>query len=478
MLINGKYVKGKGAEILVENPATAKAITSIPGASVEQAEAALQAAQSSFHEWSHSSLSERIKWIYRLRDACLREKDAIVDIMSQECGRNRSNAEAGLDFNAFISCFEYYAEEAKRVYATGLPEYDGKLGNFHVVIKRPVGVVVAHLAWNMPMRNLGIKLAASMASGCTCVLKPSTFTPLATLKVAELAAEIQLPAGVVNIITGPSSVIGKYLNESPIPALVSVIGSTEVGLEVIRQAAKSSVKHYSMELGGNAPAIIMPDADLDDAASWLVSRKVRTAGQGCANVNRFYVHDDVYDSFVEKVVRYISAVPVGWGDDYPDAMGPVMTLSARDRILNLVEDSVARGAKVLYGGKIPELPAHLKNGSFIMPTVLDGVTDDMPIVRQEIFGPICPLLRFNDLDDVIRRSNDTSYGLYCYLFTHDSRVIGKCVEEIQSGVLQVNLPGGGPNMPHVGMKNSGIGSDYGPWSLEEYYNIRRISIQP
>lgn len=478
MYINGKCVEGKGAPIYVDNPATGEVIEAVNAASVEQAEEALQAAKAAFHSWSHTSLNDRIEWMNKLRDACLAHKDEILDIMSKEGGRAKSAAEAGNDFGNFISYMNFYGEEAKRIYGTELPEYGGHRDTFHVVMRRPIGVVVGHLAWNMPLRNLGLKLAASMASGCTCVLKPSTSTPLATLRIAELAEEIGLPAGVVNIVTGPANIIGTYLNESPIPAMVAVVGSTEVGKQVIHEACANNIKNYSMELGGNAPAIIMPDADLDKAVKWLGTRKIRSAGQGCANINRFFVHEDIHDEFVAKLVDFMKSVPIGWGDDYPDAMGALMHVKSRDRLLHLVEETVAQGAKLLYGGKIPELPAPLNKGAFIMPTVLDGVTDDMPITQQELFSPICSILTFKDLDDVIERANNTDYGLFAYLFTHDSRVIGKCMEEINVGVLQVNMPGGGANMPHIGIKNSGIGCDVGKWSLEEYYNIRRVSIQP
>jgi succinate-semialdehyde dehydrogenase/glutarate-semialdehyde dehydrogenase len=462
----------------VDNPATGEIIDSFASANIEQAEAALQAAKAAFPVWSHFSLMERISWMNKLRDSCLAEKDAIIDLLSKEGGKPKSQTEAVSDFNLFIGELTYYGEEAKHIYGTELPEFGGHRDTFHVVVRRPIGVTVAHMAWNMPLRNLGLKLAPAMASGCTCVIKPSTATPLATLKVGELAEKIGLPAGVCNIITGSADIVGRYLNESDIPGMVSVVGSTDTGKEVLRQASKNNIKHYSMELGGNCPAIIMPDADPEQVAKWMRGRKILTAGQGCSNINRIYVHEKIHDAFVEKLAAFMKEVRVGWGSDMPDAMGPLMTVKARDRVLALIQDTVALGAKLVYGGAIPELPDHLKKGAFMLPTILDGVTDDMPITQQELFAPVCPILTFTDLDDVITRSNNTEYGLCTYLFTHDSRVIGKCMEEIQAGMLQVNMPGGGLNMPHVGIKNSGIGSDVGHWSLEDYYNIRRISIQP
>ena len=475
MYINGKCVEGAGDKLDVTCPATGELLETITTASIQQADEALEAAQAAFHDWARLSLNERIGWMMKLKDACLAEKDEIVDLMAKEGGKSRK--EAANDFNAFIGYFGFYAEEAKRVYGTDIPEYGGRRGNFHVVLKRPVGVVVGHLAWNMPISNVGLKLCPAMASGCTCVLKPSTETPLASLKVGELCEKIGLPAGVVNIVTGKASVIGNHLSQSKIPAMVAVIGSSAVGVEVM-QNASTSIKRFSMELGGNAPCIIMPDCDLEKTAKYVADRKVRISGQGCANINRIFVHESIHDEFVKILLEDVKKIQVGWGDDMPNAMGPMINVKTRDRMIHLVEEAQSQGAELLYGGNIPELPDNLKNGAFFVPAVLDGVTDEMSITQQEIFGPIYSILTFKDLDEVIERSNKTDLGLTGYLFTHDSRVIGRVIEEVEVGELQVNDPGAGPNMPHIGIKQSGLGCDRGKWSLDEYYDIRRISIQP
>lgn len=475
LYINGTCETGAGDKLDVTCPATGELLETISTASIEQADRALEAAQAAFPSWSRLSLNERIGWMMKLKDACLAEKTAIIDLMAKEGGK--SYKEAGNDFNAFIGYFGYYAEEAKRVYGTDIPEYGGRRGNFHVVLKRPVGVVLGHLAWNMPLSNVGLKLCPAMASGCTCVLKPSTETPLASLKIGELCEKIGLPAGVVNLVTGKASVIGNHLSQSKIPAMVAVIGSSAVGVEVMQNAA-TSIKRFSMELGGNAPCIVMPDCDLEETARYVADRKIRISGQGCANINRIFVHESIHEAFVEKLLSYVEKIQVGWSDDMPDAMGPMINVKTRDRMISLVEKARGEGAKLLYGGGIPQLPESLKNGAFFVPAVLDGVTDEMSITQQEIFGPIYAVLTFKTLDEVIERANKTELGLTGYLFTHDSRVIGRCVEEVEVGELQVNQPGAGPNMPHIGIKQSGLGCDRGKWSLEEYYDIRRISIQP
>lgn len=478
MYINGKCVEGKGELMDVICPATGEVIETIRTASAEQADEALAAAQEAFKAWSHTSLNERIGWLTKLKEACLAEKETIVDLMAREGGK--SYTEAGNDFNAFINYFGFYSEEAKRITGSDIVEVGAARGaSFNALIKRPLGVVVGHLAWNMPASNVALKMCPSMASGCTCVLRPSTQTPLAAMKIGEIAGKIGLPAGVVNILTGPAQIIGKRLSSSKIPAMVSVIGSSAVGLEVMNQGA-TSIKKYSMELGGNAPCIIMPDVNVDEVAKFVANRKVRISGQGCANINRIFVHESLHDAFVEKLVPLVSQIEVGWSKDMPKAMGPLINIHARDRMLALVRDAVDNGAKLLYGGVVPELPEELKNGAFFVPAVLDGVTDDMRVAREEVFGPIYSILTFKDLDEVIARANDTDLGLTGFLFTHDARVIGRCIEDIEVGELQINCPAGfaNPNMPHIGIKQSGLGCDRGAMSLEEYYSVRRIAIQP
>jgi succinate-semialdehyde dehydrogenase/glutarate-semialdehyde dehydrogenase len=241
--------------------------------------------------------------------------------------------------------------------------------------------------------------------------------------------------------------------------------------------ASTSIKAFSFELGGNAPAIVMPDADLESTAEFMVNRKISCCGQGCANINRIYVHKEIQEEFVNLLHMYIKNVKVGWGKELDTFMGPQINSAARDRLLELVKDAAEKGANIIYGGKIPE---NLEKGSFIMPTLLDNMSDDSRICHEEVFGPILPVFSFSDLQDVIERANDTEYGLTSYLFSHDSRVIAKVTEELNFGEVLVNNPGGGyfVPLPHVGIKESGVGCDGSHWSLEEYFHIKRISIRP
>lgn len=476
LYINGKLVEGQGDLVDVHNPATGELIASFKGASLEQAEEALLAAQEAFKTWSFTSLDERENWINKLKEACFAHKDEIIDLLAHETGKAYKDCNG--EWVRFASYIEYFIQEAKRMHDIGLHEYSAHRDVFHRAMRRPRGVVVGHLAWNVPLVNFGAKLNPALASGCTTVLKPSTNTPLTSLFIAEIASSIGFPAGVFNVVVGPSKVIGKYLNNSTIPAMVTCIGSTATGLEIMNQVS-TSVKHISLELGGNGPCIIMPDADIDQAVDFVVYKKMAQTGQSCGCVNRIFTHESIHDVFVAKLLEKVKAYPIGWGKDTPNALGAMIDISQRDKMIGFVKDSVASGAELLCGGGIPEMPDHLKAGAYFEPAVLDKVTDDMRVAMEEQFGPIYAVLTFSDLDEVIERSNNTEYGLHSYVFTHDTRVAVKCAEHLQFGRIYVNVPPcWSPNMPHVGIKQSGVGCLFGSESLEEYYVVKLLALQP
>lgn len=479
LYIDGKCVEGKGEKIEVINPATGKVIGSFGAASIEQTEEALQGAKKAFKQWSFLSLTERTDWMNRLGQRIAERKEEILEILMLETGKNPAEAEA--DMAQSFNALHFFAEEAKRMYDTGVPDYTQSRKTQHIIIRRPLGVVVGHLAWNLPLTGAAQKIYPIMASGCTGIIKPSTSTPLATMKIGEICEEIGMPAGVINILTGPAGEIGSYLTKSTIPSLVTVVGSSAVGMQTIRDGA-TSVKHYSMELGGNAPAILFPDCDMEKAANWIAGRKVSHAGQGCANVNRIFVHRSLHDEFVKTLYEKVSAIPVGWGKNMPAlALGPVIDIRTRDAKLKLVNDTIKAGAKLIYGGKIPEdLPEELKDGAFMLPTILDGVTDDMPIAKQEIFGPVYAIYTFDTVDEVIERSNNSELALNSYVFTYDARIMHRMIEELEFGEVYFNFTPAGascPNVPHVGLKNSGVGCDRSKWAMNEYFNFRHIAIE-
>ena len=472
--INGNLVEGTGKRQTVLDPATNEVIAEYTGASSEQATEALEAAQKAFATWSKTSLDERVATIQRLIRSIESRKEELLTVLMAETGKTYSQAIG--DYNQCINRLRFVAEECKRVYGVTIPSYTTTAGGaYHIIEKRPIGVVVGHVAWNFPLGNAALKIGPILASGCTGVVKPSKETPLATMILAEAAAEAQIPAGVLNIVTGSSKDLGEALNGSIIPRMITLIGSTASGREVMRQGA-TSIKKYSLELGGNAPVIVMPDADIEKTAELAVTRKTSNAGQVCICFNRFYVHSSVHEQFVHALEENLKQVKLGTGkDEGKFVMGPMITAKARNRMAQLIEDAVASGAKLVMGGEIPE---DKQAGNWITPALLVDVRDDMRVSKEEIFGPIIAVQTYTDLDDVIRRANDTDCGLTSYAFGHDTRAIAKLFEGLEYGELYVNGIPNGVHLPHGGVKQSGLGCDNSFLALEEYYDMKRFSIIP
>ena len=471
--INGQLVDGKGKTLPVYNPATGEIIDSVGCADVEQTKEALKAAEEAFKTWSKTSVNERAAWLYKLKEACMAERDTLIELVSAESGRPYAAACGDVDW--LLISLSYYAEEAKRMNGEVLPSL--KVGgniNYQTVTLQPVGVTVGHLAWNYPLGNASIKLAPSIASGCTCIIKPSSETPLATLYIGVIAEKIGFPKGVLNILAGPSSEVAKTLNESTIPRLISLIGSYETGLKLMQQSA-TSLKKYSLELGGNAPVVVMPDVDIEEVAANIVAKKVGFAGQTCVNYNRIYIHESIYEAMCEAVAKELSKVKLGAWKDEGYVMGPVINSEARDRMISLIEDAKSSGAKLVMGGEVPE---EFKKGSYITPALLVDVNDEMRVSKEEIFGPIIPLQSFKTLDEAIEKSNNTIFGLSAYFFGHNTKEMSKYFENVTAGEIFVNGGIGSEFSPHSGAKQSGVGCDKSKFSLEEYYDIKFLSMIP
>jgi len=469
--IGGKTVEGQGKPLAVLNPANGKAVATFATATAGQALEALEAAQTAFKTWSITPINERINWMLKLRDGCLAEKEKIIALVSAESGRPYAAATA--DFNWFMISLAYYGEEVKRINGAVIPNLSSPYGGtYYLVEKRPLGVVVGHLAWNYPLGNAGIKIGPAMASGCSCIIKPSSETPLSLLQVGEIAERIGLPAGVLNILSGPSNEVGRTLNTSTIPRMITLIGSSETGRQVMREGA-TSVKKYSFELGGNAPVIVMDDVEIDKVAASIVAKKTGFAGQTCVNYNRIYVHEKIYDELCASIAGQLKLV--GFENDAKFVCSPLITRAARDRMLELIDDAVASGAELVTGGKIP---AGYEAGNFITPALLKNVNDSMRVSKEEIFGPIIPLQPFSCLDKALEQANDTIYGLSAYFYGHDSRDIGKALRTFEAGEIFVNGADGNELIPHSGTKQSGVGCDKSSWSLEEYFDFKTIAIVP
>lgn len=467
-IINGQEVAGTGAPITVFNPTTGQPICEIAAASAAQAQDALDAADAAFKTWSKLSLAQREKHIFAFSDLLVAHRDEIVEMLIEETGK--SYATAAYDFDMIPDCLHYFIEEAKSMNGEVIPDYDAK--HLSLVIRKPLGVVAGYLAWNFPLLNLGYKLGPALAAGCTCILKPSTQTPLASLYVGKLAKESGMPDGVINILAGAGAEISSVINTSPITQMITLIGSSATGTKIIRESA-NTLKHYSLELGGNAPVVVMKDADYQQAAAYIVDGKTNNAGQICVAPNRVFVHQEIADDFVAELKKQVARVSFGSGKDEADILlAPMVSEKAQAWMKVLVDDAVAQGATVAAGGNLGE-----GDGYFFDATILTGVTREMKVYQEEIFGPIIPVLTFTDEDDIVALANDTEYGLAAYVYTNDLNTAMKLSTEIDSGSVCVNEPFYNYNLPHGGCKQSGIGKDCSRYSLEEYTYVQRIAIK-
>ena len=465
--INGKCVEGKGKTSAVYNPATDEVVGEVSCANAEQATEALLAAEKAFETWSKTPVNERANWMYKFRDECVKERDKLVELISMESGRTYPFACADVDW--WIISLGYYADEAKRINGEVLP--GPNTDTHYILAKQPIGVTVGHVAWNYPLGNASVKACPAIASGCTCVIKPSSETPLATLYLGEIAERIGFPKGVLNIVSGPANEVAKTLNESTIPRMISLIGSYETGLKLLQQSV-TSVKKYSLELGGNAPVVVMPDVDIDEVADSIIAKKIGFAGQTCVNYNRIYIQRSIYPQLCETIEKKLANVKLGKWKDEGQIMGPVINKKERDRLLGMIEDAVKSGAKLTYGGKVSE-----GAGAFMEPALLVDVTDDMRVSKEEIFGPIIPLQPFDTLEEAIAKSNNTIYGLSAYFYGHNTKEVNQFLQNVVAGEIFVNGAGGNEFTPHAGAKQSGIGCDKSKWSLEEYYGFKLMSIK-
>lgn len=455
MLIAGKPVRSKKS-IEVVNPATGKVIGQVPEADHAAIQRALKAAESGFKVWSGMAPAERKKIILRYADLLEEHRERLVALLISETGKPTDNAE--YDFGMLTTCLRFFVEEVERLDQPVLHDPSGRF--LHYVLRQPLGVAVGFLAWNFPLLNLGYKLGPVLASGCSAIIKPSTQTPLASLEAAYLASVAGIPDGVVNVVTSSSHQVTKALLQSDVPALVTMIGSTRGGLEVMN-AACTSVKHMSVELGGNAPVVVYPDADIRAAAHKVVDLKFANCGQVCVSPNRCFVHEAVYEEFLRHAKERVESV----------RMGPMISDKARQYVLALVESALADGAEIVCGGK-----AAKGAGYFMEPTILRNVQRQMKVAYEEIFGPVLPVIAYSDADDEIALANDTVYGLAAYVFTTSLSNGLRAARDIQAGSVCINEPHYSVQLPHGGLKQSGVGKDCSRYSLEEYLTLKRVSV--
>jgi succinate-semialdehyde dehydrogenase / glutarate-semialdehyde dehydrogenase len=467
MYLGGKLVDGEGS-LDVFNPATEARVGTVAAAGCADVEAALLAAQSALPSWSKTSIAERQDWMRRLRAEVIANEDYLRDCIHQEMAKPWGGTQE--DFDLLERSLQFYAEEIARVHDVQLADRSGS--HTHRMAHSPVGVAVAFLAWNFPLLNLAYKLGPALAAGCPIVIRPSAATPISAYAVGELCAKIGLPTGVVNILCTKDYVAADALSASTIPALITVIGSTATGRHIMKTGA-TSIKRYSMELGGNAPVLVFADADLDLAADVVTAVKFNNAGQICVAPNRVFVEASVAEAFAAKVVERAKAARVGFDKQAAIVTGPVIDGRAWRRIKGLVDDALAKGATLLTGGDRPE---GLPKGHFFAPTVVSGVTDDMEISRHEIFGPVVSLLTFTDHDTLLDRANaGEAGGLNSYIFTRDIGRAERFAAGLDVGEVQINGVKYDIDLPHGGVGQSGIGHDCSRLALNDYLSLKRIS---
>lgn len=466
--IDGKLVDGKGGVVDVVNPGTGEIAGSVSVIDEAQIEETLLVAKKGYEYWSSLTLEERAVWIKKFRDAVIDKGDEIIQILMSETGKLLEGARG--DYQMLVDCLEFFIAEAKAMEDELIRDPDG---NLNIIRREPLGVVVAYLAWNFPLLNVGYKVGPALASGCSIIIKPSESTPLATLKIGEILAEIGFPPGVVNFVLSKKvSTLSHICNSSDIPQMITLIGSTNTGKRVIADSL-TSIKRFSLELGGNAPALVLKDFDIEKAANEITQFKFENTGQVCVSPNRVYVHEAGYEAFVKKAGEIASNLKPGWGTEPGATVGPMITEGSRDQMFKIIEDAVSKGARLVCGGKIP---SDKKAGFYFEPTVLADVTKDMLCYQEEIFGPIMPIIKYTDSTDLIAEANDTEYGLTSYIYSNDMSEINRIASGIKAGTVCVNKPVYKVELPHGGVKNSGIGKDCSKYSLDEYYYLKRITI--
>jgi succinate-semialdehyde dehydrogenase/glutarate-semialdehyde dehydrogenase len=473
-LIGGEQVGARsGEETPVVNPATEEAFDAVPKGGPEDVDAAVAAAKEAFSEWSKNDPDDRAQ-LMRAGIAKVQENaKEIAQLLVREQGKPFSEAMGEL--HHFLHGMNYYADLASKiegVYAN-LPSALGRA--YGMVIKKPIGVCAAIVPYNFPLTLMGTKVGPALAAGNTIVVKPANTTPLATLRVAELMQEAELPPGVLNVVTGPGKEVGEALATHPDVRRVALTGSTQTGRRMMELAAPK-FKRVSAELGGSDPVIVFPDADVDAAARGINIGRFFNAGQACLAAKRVYVFDEIYDEFLEGLTKRVSRYELGDGMEKAEKpkirMGPLNAARHRDVLADQLQDAVDRGAKVAVGGN-----GHDGKGYFFEPTVIEDAPHDSRVVREETFGPLLPVFKVNDVDEAIRLANDSAYGLGSSVYTHNVKWIHRAAQEIEAGMTWVNqLHFGYDELPFGGVKDSGIGREHGKEAIEHYLEQKSVVV--
>ena len=464
--IDGKWVDADNkATINVINPATGELIGVVPKMGVAETRRAIEYADKALPAWRAKTAKERAKVLRSWFDLIMKNQEALAQLMTAEQGKPLVESRGEIAYAA--SFIEWFGEEAKRVYGETIPPHgvDKRL----VVIKQPIGVCAAITPWNFPAAMITRKVGPALAAGCTIVLKPASQTPFSALALCQLAEEAGVPAGVFSCVTGSASEIGGELSSNPIVMKLSFTGSTEIGKLLMAQCA-TTVKKTSMELGGNAPFIVFDDADLDEAVKGAIISKYRNAGQTCVCANRIMVQDTIYDEFVEKLAKAVSALKVGNGAEDGTIIGPLIDDKALAKVEEHVNDAIRKGGKLVIGGK-----RHALGKSFFEPTVVSGATKDMLAFKEETFGPLAPVFKFSTEAEAIEMANDTEFGLAAYFYGQNIGRIWRVAEALEYGMVGINEGLISTEVaPFGGVKESGLGREGSKHGIEDYLEIKYL----
>jgi succinate-semialdehyde dehydrogenase/glutarate-semialdehyde dehydrogenase len=466
-LIDGEWLAADdGSTITVVNPSTGDTLGQVPRMGRAETRRAIEAAERALPAWRELSAKARATALRRWYELILENQEDLARIMTFEQGKPLAEAQGEIVFGA--AYIEWYAEEAKRVYGDVIP---GAADKRLLVIKQPVGVCAAITPWNFPSAMITRKAGPALAAGCTMVLKPASQTPFSALALAYLAEQAGIPKGVLSVVTGAAAQIAEELTSNPVVRKISFTGSTEIGREIMAKCAHD-IKKVSLELGGNAPFIVFEDADLDAAVDGALASKFRNAGQTCVCANRLYVHDKVYDAFIDKLASAVAALTVGDGFANGVTLGPLIDGKAVGKVREHIEDALAKGATVVAGGS-----AHALGGNFFQPTILVNVPDTARVAREETFGPLAPVFRFFDDAEVVKKANDTEFGLAAYFYTANLGRVFRVGEALEYGIVGVNTGIiSSEAAPFGGVKASGVGREGSRYGLEDYLEIKYLCL--
>ncbi len=466
--VNGQWVnEHSGQTINVTNPATGEILGTVPKMGANETAEAIEAARVAQKSWAAKTGKERAGIMRNWFDLIMKNQNVLAELLTLEMGKPLTEAKGEIAYGA--SFIEWFSEEAKRTYGEIIPGHQPDK-RIHV-LRQPIGVTAAITPWNFPNAMITRKAGAALAAGCSMVVKPATATPYSALALCVLAEEAGVPAGVLSVLTGSSTAIGGEMTSNPTVRKLSFTGSTEVGALLMAQCAKT-IKKTSMELGGNAPFIVFDDADLDAAVEGVIMSKFRNNGQTCVCANRIYVQAGVYDAFTEKLIAGIKTMKVGNGMEDGVAFGPMIDQSGLDKVKEHIVDATSKGAKVVLGGNNHEL-----GGLFFQPTILTGVDNSMMVTHDETFGPMAPLFRFENEDDVIAQANDTRFGLASYFYSSDLSRVHKVSEALEYGIVGVNTGIISTEVaPFGGVKESGIGREGSRHGIDDYMELKYVCL--